>query len=120
MDHNPEIRDRLNVNKSTYLSALSASSQEPVRLLVNKCFPASLTHAQTLQLAVRQDTMSGHDPINVTNYRAGRNNFTREGGQLSRRHFQIGFNNMTSCIDDLNNSSFFNLKSTQCRIPGYT
>ena len=56
-----------------------------------------------------QDTMSGHYPANVTNYSPGRNNLTCEGGQLSRRHFEIGFNNMINCtIDDLNNSSFYN------------
>ena len=40
-----------------------------------------------------QDTMSGHYPANVTNYRPGRNNLTCEGGQLSCRNFEIGFNN---------------------------
>ena len=30
-----------------------------------------------------QDTMSGHYPTNVTNYRPGRNNLTCKGGQLS-------------------------------------
>ena len=57
----------------------------------------------------RQDTMSGYYPTNFTNYGPGRNNLTREGGQLSRRDFEIGFNNMFTCIDDLNSSSFYNV-----------
>ena len=55
-----------------------------------------------------QDTMSGHYPTNLTNYMLGRNNLTGEGGQLSRRDFSIGFNNMFTCIYDLNSSSFYN------------
>ena len=114
-DDNPEIRDRLNVNKSTYHNKrprerficfirgakwtktnklngpsrihdtstwLSQSIQSirhvccrlgmqkksplkvlqnsfrPLRFPVDKCFPASLTHAQTLPLAVRENEES--------------------------------------------------------------
>ena len=55
-----------------------------------------------------QDTMSGHYPANVTNYRPGGINVTCEGGQLPGRHFEIGFNNKINCINELKNSSFYN------------
>ena len=59
-----------------------------------------------------QDAMSGHYPANVTNYRPGRDNLTCEGGQLSCRNFEIGFNNMINLVNDLNNSSFHNFQSS--------
>ena len=56
--------------------------------------------------------MSGHYPTEVTNYRLRRNNLIRKGGQHSRRHFQIGYNNMINCIGNLNN-----LLSTISKVP---
>jgi len=46
-----------------------------------------------------QDAMSGHYPANVTNYRPGRDNLTCEGGQLSRRNFELNrFNSWFSSV----------------------